>query len=505
MFLTRSSLIRSGMFRKTALARFPIPKILILVFYTVLSTTISWADSAPSTPVESIEDHTREDETQTPQIIQAFLRQGKTLSDQSNPNEAIDNFGRALLLDPWNQSALENLTLMSAREHLPAAKKAQIFHVEAIRKFMENLKSKIDYFAARRDGLKDQLIQGGHTQSFLEASLADVKNQFWSPRENMPDDQTSQDPLSAVVISLDIEKKWLTNELGYIQKQYEWLRTLNAQTRRRSLSVVPSQGVIQETSRISELTVEDRKPKIAVESIPAKATTIAKESDAREKQDQDTILLQQKLEKVTKKLDDLQEHVREKDQKLVDLSKQIIGFALKLAENEMILTEKVNALTSLTKEYADLRSRLELGQKIIQEKDSQLQSLEETLSALQSETAVHEKEFNGILALRAESLTELGGILRIYQEKLGDTTQKMRQKDFDLSNLQEQLDSARMELFEKETALHKTKQQLTALRKELQHAQKRLLQSQFPTKNWHGGIQSIDPMDMGQLLGNHVH
>lgn len=492
------------MFRKTTPVRFPIPKIFIFVFYTVLVTTLCWADSAPSTPVESIENHTREDETQTLQIIQTFLRQGKALSAQSDPNEAIDNFGRALLLDPWNQSALENLILMSASEHLPAAKKAQIFHVEAIRKFMENLKSKIDYFSARRDILKDQLMQWGHTQAFLEHNLADVKNQFGSPRENIPDDQTSKNPLNAVVISLNIEKEWLANELGYIQKQYEWLRTLNAQARRRSFSVVPSQDVIQDTSRISELTVEDRKPRIAVESIPAKETTIAKDPDAGEKQDQDMILLRQELEEVKKKLDDLQEHVRGKDQKLVDLSKQIIEFSLKLAENEMILTEKVNALTSLTKEYADLRSRLELGQKIIQERDSQLQSLEETLSALQSETAVHEQEFHGALAFKDESLAEIEGILRIYRERLGDTTRKMHQKDFDRSNLQGQLDSARMELFEKETALHKTKQQLTALRKELQHAQKRLLQSQFPTKDWHGGIRSIDPMDMGQLFGNHA-
>ncbi len=492
------------MFKKTAPARFPIPKIFILVFYTILAATIGWAGSTPPTPIKSIEDNTREDETQTSKIIQAFLLQGKMLSDQSDPNGAIDNFGRVLLLDPWNQSALEKLIFMSEREHLPAAKKAQIFRVEAIRKFMENLKSKIDYFAARRDGLKDQLIQGGHTQSFLEHNMADVKNRFWSPRENMPDDHASQDPLSAVVISLNIEKEWLASELKYIQKQYEWLRTLNSQTRKGSFPVIPSQDIIQETSRISEWTMENRKPRIAVESIPAKETTISKEPDAGEKQDQDIILLQQELGEVTKKLDDLQEHIREKDQKLVDLSKQIIGFSLKLAENEMILTEKVNALTSLTREYADLRSRLELGQKIIQEKDSHLQSLEESLSALQSETAVHEKESNGILALRDASLTELEGILRIYQERLSDTTRKVHQKDFDLSGIQEQLDSARMELFEKETALHKTKQQLTALREELRHAQKRLLQSQFPPRDWHREIRSIDPMDMGQLLGNHA-
>ncbi len=465
---------------------------------------MGWADSAQSTPVKSIEDNTRKDETQASKIIQTFLKQGKTLSDQNDPNGAIDNFGRALLIDPWNQSALENLILMSARGHLPAAKKAQIFHVEAIRKFMENLKSKIDYFTARRDALKDQLAQAGHTQSFLEHNMADVKNQFLSPQENMTDDHASQDPLSAVVISLDIEKEWLASELEYIQKQYEWLRNLNAQTRKGSFPVIPSRDVIQETFRISELTVDDRKPKIAVESIPEKETTISEEPDAGEKQDQDIILLQQELGEVTKKLDDLQEHVKEKDQKLVDLSKQIIGFSLKLAENEMILTEKVNALTSLTKEYADLQSRLELGQKIIQERDSQLQSLEETLSALQSETTVHEKEFHKALAFKDESLAELEGILRIYREQLGDTTQKMRQKDFDRSNLQGQLDSVRMELFEKETALHKTKQQLTALREELQHAQKRLLQSQFPPKDWHGEIRSIDLMDMGQLFGNHA-
>ena len=223
LVLNRSSFIRSGMFRKTAPARFPIPKIFVLVFYAILATTLCWAGSAPSNPVESSEDNTREDETRASKIIQTFLRQGNALSDQSDPNGAIDNFGRALLLDLWSQSALENLILMSAREHLPAAKKAQIFHVEAIRKFMENLKGKIDYFAARRDELKDQLVQVGHTQAFLEHNLADVKNRFWGPRESIPDNPAPQDPLSAVVISLDIEKEWLASELGYIQKQYEWL------------------------------------------------------------------------------------------------------------------------------------------------------------------------------------------------------------------------------------------------------------------------------------------
>lgn len=401
--------------------------------------------------------------------VQTFIQDGLKAYERHDILRAVDHFSRALLLDSTDKTAREHLTLINAQEHLPARHKAQLFLTEDLFSFTDSLKKKAEYFTVKCQTLESELLKQGYARAYIKDQLLGIKERFFHPLESPPTQGDLQDPLEAVNASLGFEKEWLSHELFYRQRQYAWLQELN-----RRAPFILSIEIIAEgegpTDFVPLLPDIEKEDEIAVKAIlQPQETSFSDVSPAGPYQQ--IALLQQELEQLRQEFNGLKKYVQEKDQKLADLTGQVIDFSLKLAEKEMILSEKIDALTRLDKAYDDLQSRFDLGHKIIQEKNTQIQSLRDSLEALQLETSARSNEFSERITSQTARLDELEGILRIYSGKLGDAARLMSVKDKGISALEEQLTLMHTKLFEKETALEKMQQKLADLEKRLDGAQ----------------------------------
>lgn len=364
-----------------------------------------------------------------PETVEQFIRQGKNCYLRNDAQSAIGYFARALLLDPANKAARDNLARVSAQTSLPASQRIQLFLSDDLLIFNEKLQEKLDYLTAKRDALAATLIQQNYPQTSIDQKLKAIRDRLIPPADSQRKDAGIMSPLETLNKSLIRNQQQLARELLNVREQISWLR-------------------------------DPRKTDTQV-SRPPKADN-AKESW------QQIADVRTELNELRRQVENLREDVQHKDDKITALTKQIVEFSLKLTEREMILNEKVNALSSLHDAYADLQSRQELGQKILEEKNVQIQSLQEGLAALQADTAVHTKEINTLMAAKDQALDQWEKILAIYQGKLKDATETIEVRDADVAALAEQLALVRTKLFEKETALEKTKEKLVSLEKQFQ-------------------------------------
>lgn len=364
-----------------------------------------------------------------PEAVEQLIRQGKNCYLRNDAQGAIGYFARALLLDPANKAARDNLARVSAQTSLPASQRIQLFLSDDLLIFNEKLQKKLDYLTAKRDALAAALIQQNYPQTSIDQKLKAIRDRFIPPADSQRKDAGTMRPLETLNKSLIRNQQQLAHELLNVREQISWLRNP-----RKTDTRVP------------------RPPK----------------ADNTKESWQQIADVREELNELRRQVETLREDVKHKDDKITALTKQIVEFSLKLTEREMILNEKVNALSSLHDAYADLQSRQELGQKILEEKNVQIQSLQEGLAALQADTAVHTKEINTLMAVKDQALDQWEKILAIYQGKLKDATETIEVRDADVAALAEQLALVRTKLFEKETALEKTKEKLVSLEKQFQ-------------------------------------
>jgi len=362
-------------------------------------------------------------------IIEQFVRQGTECFQQNDMQCAIDSFARALLLDPSNKTARDNLVRSSAQTSLPASQRIQLFLCDDLLVFNDKLQKELVYFTAQRDTLAATLIQQNYPQAFIDQKFQTIHNRFILPADNQRESTGTINPLETLNKSLIRDQKKLSLKLLNVEEQISWLREAPKQ-QPQTASHAQAGAFAEPWQQIA---------------------------DVREE-----------LNGLRQQVQTLQEDVKHKDDKITALTKQVVEFSLKLTEREMILSEKINALSSLHDGYADLQARQELGQRILEEKNVQIQSLQEGLAALQADTAVHTKEINGLIAAKDQALDQWEKILAIYQGKLKDATETIKVRNTDVTALEEQLAMVRTKLFEKETALEKTKEKLVSLEKQLQ-------------------------------------
>jgi DNA repair exonuclease SbcCD ATPase subunit len=514
--------------------RTPYIKIFAFLFYLVFVTSYSPAQSDPISL-----------------NVQSFVRDGLNAHERHDILKAIDNFSRALLIDPTQKIAREHLAIINGEEHLPVHQKAQLFLLEDLSVFLENLRARTEYFKGKCDGLKGEFLKQGYTQTYINHQLSDIKSRFFRPSRQSDVKEEQTDPLEAVNASLTLEKEWLSHELFYTQKQYAWLKELSKKTS-AILSVemiVDGESFMDQViwpatesggTRPLDITppsLDDamrKRDKIAVKAIPETGDGTPS-SDVRWGETHRQIaMLQEELEHLRQEMNGLKQHAQEspdatsppeedagkpsddrqtlqlnqqyeakagvprqnqparqgKDQRLEDLTGQVIDFSLKLAEKEMVLSDKIEALTSLNKAYDDLQSRFDLGHKIIQEKNVQIQYLSESLDALETEIAVcsdvspplaDRKESGARMAPQAARLAEMDGIIRMYADKMEDAGRLINAQNAAISALEEQVTVVRAKLFEKETAFEKIQKKLADMERQLERVQGQWLKTEKET------------------------
>lgn len=378
------------------------------------------------------------------EIVQAFVAEGLDAYARGNLKKAIENFSRALLIEPHQETARKNLLLISHHQNLSAPQKVQLFLLEDLLSFTQNLQDKTVYFETKCASLREALRQRGHEETFQAP--------YFPAEEGSVPDENVSDPLEALNAALSSERERLFREISSLEKEHEWLRRLS----REKPPVFSGRKITFETKQAVE-------SPIAVDSISAENPP----ADTASGTQGEIVALREELRLLREQLSDLKKHVEEKDRKTAGLTKQVVEFSLQLAEKEVSLSEQIDVLSSLSLEYKDLQSRLELSQEIISGKDAQIQSLRENLAL--SQEAFMQKD---------GEIADLEGILRIYSEKLSDTRHQTREKVKQMAAMGEELSSVRTQLFSREIALERTRQKLAFLEKEFSDIQKYLLESQ---------------------------
>jgi len=382
-------------------------------------------------------------------ISRTLYQHGLFNLERENISKAIDDFSRALLLDPNNKDIQDHLTSLSSHNRLTAQQKLSLFLLDDILHHIGQLKEKIDYYNLKKDRLKIELIKKGIKKSEIEQEMRDIKEMAlklshitqwnWDATYSI-----QKQPLEVVNSSFKYEQEHLIFKLKYIQKQFTYLKNkikerIYSSTDKKIIFLPPAQAVYAQRFHAHRL-----KSKSMEKSIEGIAT-----------QKEDSIRWE--ISKLQHQMNELIRHVELKDEKVVKLTHQIIDLSLKLKEQEIITNDKINQLTFLNNENVDLRSRFLLGQKIIMNKDTEMQNLQIDLEKLSLKTRVWKENLERNLFSKEKKLSEFQGILDIYKAKLSDVSSAVKEKSLNITSFEEQIIFLQTKLSKKDKMLQKTK------------------------------------------------
>ena len=425
-----------------------------------------------------------------PELVMDFINHGLMLLDKEDYSGAINDFSRALLLDPRNDEAKEFLLGISGAEGLNAGQVLNLLTLQDLLAQIQNLKEKVSYYVLKQKKLKEHLLRRGYEVEMLNHELDPIKDQIFSAREvqhlKSRESYLSQTkPLEAFNASLSFQKERLYTQLLYLDAQYVRLREINRSADELSRPSAYSKIQTKEISRpVTSQQAAWKLPSYGTSSGPGEVDDIS--------------VFKQELAMIHKQLSEMEGETQAKDQKVISLTRQLVESALKLTEKEMVLSQKINHLYLLNDELMDLRSRFELGQKIIQEKEEHIQSLEAHLLDVVQEQQDQENKVKHALSSKNEKLIELNGILKIYRSKLSDTTRSMQEKLSDINVLDEKLTYVEEELQERNQILFRTKNNLAILESQIADFQKKL--SGIEKKDGKHEVVEIELMNLKSKL-----
>jgi len=356
--------------------------------------------------------------------------------------KAINKLCRTLEINPRNKTAQQNFYEIAQHPTLTARQRSQVFLLQDLLRFNKDLRRRANYLITKRDTLKDQLIESGHDGEVFVQNLRDIEINMERPfgaqvyYHHLVFDHS--DPLILITQILNDEKDQLLARVEYLQEQYRWLKiTKNMQQR-----YMPPQAIVQY-------------PNIVIPSVSDNVINVEPEFLQEEVNEVVRVYLDSIILAPIKRKDfdghKEPEDFKQKDQKINDLSKQVVDLSLRMSEIETLFNKKVKSTELLKAELDDAQARFMLGKRIIQEKDSEIQFLQETLDQLKKET----KNSDNASYSRDEKLIELSGILEIYKHKLGEKDRLAKEKtkaltrtQDDLTSLQDQLAMLESELLE---------------------------------------------------------
>jgi len=344
---------------------------------------------------------------------------GSKIFEQSDVQKAIRKFCRILLIDPHNKTARENFEQIVAYPALTAQQKAEVFLLEDLLDYIENLNRRIVYLTSKRDLLKDRLVKNGFDKIMLFEGLLDIRSSMFLSQQMFfyPDKPvlSQSNPLAYVSRILLDEKEKFIMHIQYLQRQYHWLKMIGEDRRyslpqqfARSTKIAASQTfqhiTKQEDRRVPSITLEKNERLIGAE-VFRESEEVSGFSYVR--------------------LDKLKENLKQKDDKINKLADQIVDLSLRMSEIETILNAKVEVVRFLKAELIDIQQRSMLEQRIIQEKNAEIQSLQNTLKQLQPGSNGHN---DNVSLSRDEKLIQLTGILEIYKYKLVEKNKVAQEK-----------------------------------------------------------------------------
>jgi len=388
-------------------------------------------------------------------------------NQQGNILGAIEDFSRALLLNPHDQKIQDQLISLASHNRLSGQQRLRLYLLEDIIIHLNNLKKKVDYFESKKNILEQGLTQRGYDKNFISKEILNIKKKFLrSSPDPQWDEETlyakNKDPLEIINASFNFEKDYILNKIAYLEKQYAHLKNLYKDSRSEENLVVfqsPPHAVYAQrfhTLRLKSLRVKNSEDRFDIKVSFYSKETINEHPQALTLDLSQRNLLKNELLALRTQLHELRMHIDEKDAKVTQLTNQIIDLSLKLKEQEIYTANNTERLSAIQKQYTDLQSRFLLGQRIISEKDTKNQNLQERIKSMQLITDNWQKDFDRILTSKNEQLNDLNKILKIYKGKLADASKTIRRETTNITYLEEQVIYLQTKLFKKDKMLQKT-------------------------------------------------
>ncbi len=400
-------------------------------------------------------------------LVHSFVKQGILLYEQGEINSAIDDFSRALLLDPHNSQAQSQLVKIISHPSLDARGRINLLVFEDLIDYTKKLKGKIDYVQFKNNLLKKELYRKGYTKESLTKEMTRRKIYILDAQKKtqLKDREILKNhdiPLEIVNANLNYEKKELNNKLISLQNTYNFFRELDKE--------------IPLDLSDFELIQNDQTTK-------ALKSYYSTQKEGLETRKQDINAFTQDLKNLKMKLRAQKRSHTPDDKKITDLTEEIVDLSLKLAEKERALTDKVEEISCLNQEFLDLQERFKLEQKIIKEKNLHINTLQSEIQTAHEKTNEWRAEFDKVLSQRTIKLSELNGIIKIYKQKLTSTNSNIKTQSADITTLEEQINTIQQELYDKDKFIERTKNDLAYFETELISIKKGILNlKSYPRK-----------------------
>jgi hypothetical protein len=383
------------------------------------------------------------------EIVESFVYHAHADQNKGNFKESSEDFARALLLNPNNREAQDQLAQQAFLPELPSKDRILLLTIKDLLKFNNDLNDRKKYLNDKIQILKSFVLKNGFSQTQLQQQLRDFKSSNIVSKPTA--DEASINPLVELQKMLLSKREELFQELNGLEKQIVYLRDIM-----KSYETTILAQDLQKKNSLTSVVIDDKNP-------------------SRE--------FKAELESLKTHVKDLEKVIEEKDKKLDQLSQQIVNLSMEVTEDRISKEGKNVDAEHINLQISELRSRLELGQKILQDKDGDIHELQRAMEGIKKQMDQQKKEFEQVLAKKESLYKEQSEILALYKAKLYDTHVLAKEKSAQASSLKSQLDLIESKLFHKELALNQTKHSLEDLEFDLENLEKTMGASASWTEN----------------------
>ena len=301
--------------------------------------------------------------------------------------------------------------------------------------YVKGLKEKIYYLEKKKESLQNELNQKGGSPNFEE--------------EDFSKGIKEEEPLLRDSLKLKENKDFLEDK----EQIFDVINLLYEEKKRLRTRLLFLHEICKELEqRLSQSLEKEQNPAITS--------------------------LKEEIEILRKQLTALQQYVERKEEKINFLTSQVVELSLKLSEKEEILEENAKQLTSLSQQLTDLAARLELGQRIIQDKDRQIFAL----AAGQSPAGLPLESAKNAQATSWDQEEKV--FLQIYQKKLQEANDSIKQKVLELNTLNNQFASWQLRFKEEQLVSDKKDKEIKALKDTIDHLRWEALEANGRFKNY---------------------
>ena len=398
-------------------------------------------------------------------IADSFTRHGAGRYKKGDIEGAIQDFSRALLLDPYNQTARSSLIQLAKHKDVSAQQKVQLFLLEDLLENIRNLAKRVDYFQKKRDAFAQRLLDQGFPENRLIYEMETIKKTVLKDLKDWDsvtevDSRANQDPLKVVNISLNFEKQQLSGKIAYLQRQYARLKNLR--------------GEFKAATKKSSAAAAEKSDKAPLNVFAQ--TFYPQKDDLAMYTKAEAVKLEKEVAHVQGQINELRKQLKEKDQKIKDLTRELIDSSLKISEKDNLLKERQRMIDSLNMELRDIRARFELGQRIIAEKEEKLQTLQEILEKENNSLKAKTQKMADRVDDKDQSLRSIEKRLAESRRMLTDSKVVIKKQMGEIETLKEKLASLRRRFESSEKALFAKDEEIALLKKRLREEQARFKQ-----------------------------